>query len=271
MDYKVKKVRILLLTLTLFSLILTGKIIPDKTNPIIITKPNSVAEASILRLSFQLPTTTKGVHYKQFIALKFPYSDSTVTNLGTSNFKFNLASAAKCYLYKGTTPINVVWTASPTGEENICYCQIIDEDNLVVPLDGVSSYQLQIELPNLTQKPAAIFWRNFDLYTTTSNTMKGLKIDICNSFGSGAIFADYKLSTNKLVNLETISKITAGLDDLSKNYQYSTFDVRLKIKVYGVIRGADAFFNFIYPDYNLVAVLPNAYVSTDIDANTPLN
>ena len=112
----------------LLSLIFTGRIIPDKQNPLLISIPSSIAEGSTISLNFQLPVNTKGLHFNQFIVVRFPKSDSAVTNLGTSNFKFDQSNSSSCKLYKdASTPIAVTWIQSSVGEENIVYCKIIDE------------------------------------------------------------------------------------------------------------------------------------------------
>ncbi len=202
------KISVLIL---LFSCILSGRIIPNKQNPFIIDYPTVATGTTTLNFNFQFPKQTKGVNYMQYIAVRFPRADTSVTNLGTTNFKFNEALASSCTLYNdANNKIVVNWVQSPTGDENICYCQITDNKTTLVPLSAGINYRLQITLPNATQKPVAIFWRNFDLFTTTHNSVNGLNIDIGNNFGSGAMFNDHILIGNQLLKIEAIEKITVG-------------------------------------------------------------
>ena len=259
----------IMLTICFIAYVFTAQIIPDPQNPIVISNPSTL-DTSTLSFNFQLPPNTKGLQIKQFIAVAFPKSDSTVSNLGTSNFLFNTAAAASCKLYKNIdTEITVSFVSSQTGDENICYCQLTDDLNLknALPLVAGVNYRLDITLLNASQKPSAIFWRNFDLFTKTSNSSNGFIIDSGISFGSGAIFGDFRSTkTSELLKIEDINNV-----DLSGNlantqlYQYSSFNIKLRIKSYALIRGSDSLLTIKYPDTNLISVMPNQYYSLGVD------
>jgi len=208
----------------LISYIFTGHIIPDKQNPFIIESPTTRTDYSKFNFNFQLPSNTKGLLYGQYIAVRFPYSDGKITNLGYQSFQFT-KELTTCQLFKATnTEIKTKFVPSISTEENVCYCKLIDTDNtnVLLPLQSGIDYRLIITIQK-QQKPYAIFYRNFDLFTTTSNRETGIKIDTGNGFGSGPIY-DSVTGVTDLLKIEKISKIDASLSEDSSNiYQYQTF------------------------------------------------
>jgi len=259
------------------SFIYSGIIIPDPQNPFLISNPSISAGSSTLTFNFQLPSNSKGLQYKQFIAVRFPASDSRITNLGLSNFLFINSGSAICKLFKdANTIIDTLFVPSLTSDEaNICYCQINDfaysttsSSNGRVPLKTGITYRFEITLPNASQKPSAIFWRNFDLYTTTSNNLKAQYIDSGFSFASGAIFDNYSSVSNDVVSIVGINKVDYSYKDITTNtYHYEKFNIRLQLRIQAFIRGVDLLLYVKFPTSDLVAALPITYFTTDVDSS----
>ncbi len=197
--------------LILFNYSKLGIIIPDKENPLILVNPAINEGTSTLVLNFKLSEGGKGLEYKQFIAVRFPASDSTVLNLGTKHFQFNTANSASCTLYKDTsTKIRVSFVQSTSSKEaNICYCQLIETKpgSDLLPLNSKINYRLEIKLHNLSQKPTAIFWRNLDIFTITSNHLDAYIIDTGYSFGSASVLPNYNTFKYNILAIQAISKV----------------------------------------------------------------
>ncbi|MCP3681889.1 MAG: hypothetical protein GY861_04290, partial [bacterium] len=250
---------------------MAGNISPESAYPFTISNPSSKRGGSTLVFTIILST---GLAYKQFIAVQLPSVDAGTSgaNLGTGTWKFNTSAYASCALYKdASTTLSMTFVPSATGEENIAYCRLDSTTN--VPLVANTKYTFKLTLANsATQLVNAIFLRSVDIFTSTSATSIGVKVDTGYGFASGVIFADYQASGNQLLKIEEIKKVdSSGADDTTSTYQYGTFSFRVKFKSYSLLRwGPSAILWFDFPSSSLVGTLPTAVTSTDVDSTVTL-
>ena len=264
----IKKTFWVLVMLTLVGFSHTGQILPDGDHYIQISTPHAkiaidtLTTSTTLTLGFKLPTGSKGLTYGQYIQVAFPKCDvgqaiNTCT-LGEANFKFGTAGYFSCALYSGTNLVETTAVVSLSGEEHIANCKITDASivSSVVPLVAGVSYRLLITLPSTqvaTQRPSAIFWRNFDLYTTTGLGSLKQVIDSGIGFGSAAIFADQIANSNAILGVSNFELLSSSNVKLNTIYQYQSFNANIYIKIAANMRaGADLKVNFQWPDSKIM-------------------
>ncbi len=265
--------------LILFKLSLTGTIIPNPQNPLIITNPIAKNGETSIIINFQLPPKTNGLAFSQYIGVVFPKLESSV-NLGTSSFKFNQEKQAKCTLFnQNGLIIETKWTQSESGERNIAYCKITDlgKETGKIPLVTNRDYRLVITLLNpQVQKPKSIYWQNFDMFTSTSANLKGMKFDTVYGIGQGCIFKDNKTNNiskgnnlNQALNIEDL-KLIDSTDKEWKTaiYQYENFNFRVRLKTYFLLKAGTSLQLWInFPNSNLVDISSTTVTSTDVNSS----
>ncbi|MCP3685678.1 MAG: hypothetical protein GY861_23780, partial [bacterium] len=165
----------------------------------------------------------------------------------------------------------MTFVTSAIGQENIAYSRLDSTTN--VPLDANTIYTFKLTLENsATQLANALFLRSVDIFTSTSATAIGIKIDTGYGFASGAIFADYQAPGNQILKIEEIQKVDSyGKDDSTAIHHYSYFNFRVKFRAYALLRWGPSTLIWIdFPTSALVGTLPTAVTSTDVDSTVTL-
>ncbi len=102
-----------------------GAIIPDKNTPVVLSLANlsTSVTASTLSVDFQLPSDSKGLYYKLFLAIKFSKNYSSSIDFNTS------PTINSCVLYDGETSTTVTAVSTETS----LYQSNAVENNVALP------------------------------------------------------------------------------------------------------------------------------------------
>ncbi len=253
------KFKIVTLCLLLASSLATN-IIPGQNFPVMMNKPSSLENGSILTFRFSLnggtanqigPVKNKsnGLTYKQFIGVEFP------SDLSTFDLTSGASAPFTCALSDGTNSISVTAVksvvspinSSLTAEKTVAYCRIDDMTaNVPLKTDG-TLYTLTLTLSSV--KFSTTHVDNVCLFTSTANHKEKMIIDSLPVVGSLGVYGDYKTYSTKDLEASSmkvsIKTGAAGTDD--KIFPNNSFDLSMKISVKNFINMKDHFIVFEYP------------------------
>jgi hypothetical protein len=245
----VKKYVILVILLSLLSLNSCARLIPDTTNPIIMTKPTTKESNTKISLKFKFANNSKGLLNKQVLGISFPKI------IGSNNALFDLYNKPNifrysCELYYNNVLIKtnpVIYNPSSVSfetESNTAYCQIDDPYNAPLIPSSNKSVVFTVFLSQITIT-SLNFIRNLELLTATSAGIDKIIIDSYNNFGSLALYSD-PIFPPALEIMTANSLVTKGPAP-NKIYVLNTFDITLTIKCNSFISFRDSLFVIKFP------------------------
>jgi len=170
-------------TLIIIFLLFLGTVMPhtivlDGQNPFIIQKSKNTSSASstttnidlIMNISF--PYGSKGLQYKQYIALRFPQLATGINGNQALNSANSANDSYQCLLTNKDSNTSILLTYVKTpyfqGESNTIFCMLSDTSK-EAPLKSNVNYQFMIRRQSSSNDLSTNFMNNFNLFTLTNN------------------------------------------------------------------------------------------------------